>query len=242
MKILHLGLLTMAFKSIATASFSVKGSSAARSSSFPSNVALAATWSNLHLRNVSRLDRSLKENSRFPPINLILRSASSSVRKNSSSLEENRVCHKTDSENHDDDEDLVYDMEDYEIPPGFELSEVEDEITSQTDSSDVDDETLDYSSLRRKVQQIENDVSDIDQQDFDFSKLPKGTPDGFYIERYFHVPPQGFHDILGVCSGISQEEMDRLKISADNCTLPIALMILDPDEYPTLSRARKACR
>ena len=42
--------------------------------------------------------------------------------------------------------------------------------------------------------------------------------------------------------GITQEEVNRLGIDSQNITLPIALMLLDDEAYPSLSRARKACR
>ena len=43
--------------------------------------------------------------------------------------------------------------------------------------------------------------------------------------------------------GLTQVELDRLGITdGGNITLPIALMLLDPIEYPSFSKARKACR
>ena len=43
--------------------------------------------------------------------------------------------------------------------------------------------------------------------------------------------------------GITQSQLDRLGIEdGRNLTLPIALMLLDPKEYPSFSKARKACR
>jgi len=43
--------------------------------------------------------------------------------------------------------------------------------------------------------------------------------------------------------GVTRDDLIRLNIdSGKNVTLPIALMLLDPVEYPSFSRARKACR
>ncbi len=48
---------------------------------------------------------------------------------------------------------------------------------------------------------------------------------------------------MGTSMGITQDELDRLGINdGQNVTLPIALMLLDPKEYPSFSKARKACR
>lgn len=95
------------------------------------------------------------------------------------------------------------------------------------------------------------------EQDADCINYPKGTPEGFYIIKQYPVSNDGFTTLVtkqpptssdGIADsalghGVTQEEIERLKIvDGKNVTLPIALMLLDQDEYPSLSRARKACR
>lgn len=97
------------------------------------------------------------------------------------------------------------------------------------------------------------------EQDADCLSLPKGTPDGFYILNHFKVPDSQEENNLNtlieseldqslvnadssITKRITQEEIDRLQIDGSNVTLPVALMLLDPTEYPSFSKARKACR
>lgn len=66
-----------------------------------------------------------------------------------------------------------------------------------------------------------------------------GLQDGFVIVDYYATQQNTLFDIDKVfCS----EDIDRLKLTPENITLPAALCLLQPDEYPSLSRARKACR
>jgi len=70
-----------------------------------------------------------------------------------------------------------------------------------------------------------------------------GNAHDFRISKIYHVPPDGFINFEKLLSSaLSQHDVDRLGLSHDNVTLPVALMALDPDQYPTLSRSRKACR
>eukprot|EP00536_Pseudo-nitzschia_multiseries_P006620 jgi/Psemu1/255525/estExt_Genewise1Plus.C_1440010 len=84
--------------------------------------------------------------------------------------------------------------------------------------------------------------------------FPRGKPDSYYVTKHYSIPETGFDDLRISASangyadnedrsrGVTQEEIDRLGISGTNITLPIALMLLDKEIYPSLSRARKACR
>lgn len=66
-----------------------------------------------------------------------------------------------------------------------------------------------------------------------------GTRDGYIITQSYVVPLEGFPS----CSTVfEQSDQERLQLEAKNVTLPVALMLLDPDKYPTQSRARKAIR
>lgn len=70
-----------------------------------------------------------------------------------------------------------------------------------------------------------------------------GNSDDFRISKMYHVPPEGFINFEKLLSSaLSPHDIDRLGLTYDNVTLPVALMALDPDQYPTLSRSRKACR
>jgi hypothetical protein len=91
------------------------------------------------------------------------------------------------------------------------------------------------------------------ERDANRINFPRGKPEGHYVTNQYSVPQTGFENLVaatadgdsngeGRAKGITQEEVDRLEISGTNITLPIALMLLDGEVYPSLSRARKACR
>jgi hypothetical protein len=68
--------------------------------------------------------------------------------------------------------------------------------------------------------------------------LPRGTDKDLFIVQQFLVP----EEIDLAVADLDENTMIRLNISSWNLTLPVALMALDNHEYPSLSRARKACR
>ena len=75
-----------------------------------------------------------------------------------------------------------------------------------------------------------------------------GTEERFIVTKVYHVPPEGFQeakngiDVLSLSALFSPEDQQRLRLSPCNVTLPAALMLLDPEQYPSQSRARKAIR
>ena len=70
--------------------------------------------------------------------------------------------------------------------------------------------------------------------------MPEGMPKGFFVVKQYSVPESSAEDWHNL--GLSQEDIDRVQLSPRNISLPIALMLMDLTEYPSLSRARKACR
>jgi 23S rRNA-/tRNA-specific pseudouridylate synthase len=144
--------------------------------------------------------------------------------------------------------------------------------TSSSDSSDNQEQSgeekkssSNYITTKNQGEKFHGKI----EQESNSIKYPKGIPDGFYIIQHYAIPDgDTFNDmlqnaikvtaaadddtdasknendgIIGKPSGITQEELDRLGIAnGENVTLPIALMLLDPEEYPSFSKARKACR
>eukprot|EP00580_Thalassiosira_gravida_P012710 CAMPEP_0201629822 /NCGR_PEP_ID=MMETSP0493-20130528/4350_1 /ASSEMBLY_ACC=CAM_ASM_000838 /TAXON_ID=420259 /ORGANISM="Thalassiosira gravida, Strain GMp14c1" /LENGTH=479 /DNA_ID=CAMNT_0048100879 /DNA_START=372 /DNA_END=1811 /DNA_ORIENTATION=+ len=70
---------------------------------------------------------------------------------------------------------------------------------------------------------------------------PKGLPDSNSIIKHSTIPPSGF-DQSQISSSFTPEDIERLKLSPDNVTVPIALMLLWPDQYGSQTKARKECR
>jgi len=117
-------------------------------------------------------------------------------------------------------------------------------------STDHDVEIL-YDASDTDINSTQNSENDdfFSEAERDANRInyTKGTPDGFYVTKQFSIPPEGFQNIVTNAdgtegTGITQEEVDRLGICATNITIPIALMLLDGEAYPSLSRARKSCR
>jgi hypothetical protein len=81
--------------------------------------------------------------------------------------------------------------------------------------------------------QKENDV------DNDSVFTIPGIPLGHYVVRQFDVP--SIHQTYDL-SSIDPDEIRRLSLTPINVTLPVALMILDPIKFPSMSKARKFCR
>lgn len=111
------------------------------------------------------------------------------------------------------------------------------------DEDDDDDEDATFLDKSEEGKFFDEAERDANRQDF-----PKGKPEDYYVTKQYSIPDQGFESLLISTDGedqaiaITQEEIDRLGINGKNVTLPIALMLLDKETYPSLSRARKECR
>mmetsp|Transcript_17303 Transcript_17303/g.37358 ORF Transcript_17303/g.37358 Transcript_17303/m.37358 type:complete len:584 (+) Transcript_17303:89-1840(+) len=80
-------------------------------------------------------------------------------------------------------------------------------------------------------------------------EIINGTADKFIVTKLYNVPLEGFPEASGeeenlasLSSVFSPDDVTRLGLEPQNVTLPAALMLLDPEQYPTQSRARKAIR
>jgi hypothetical protein len=89
---------------------------------------------------------------------------------------------------------------------------------------------------------LEEEIDDLNVEEEGFAiNLPKGTSEGFYIVKTFKTSSEGFdmNDILSVVDG---DDIERLELTSQNISVPVALMMVDAEEFPSRSRARKACR
>ena len=106
---------------------------------------------------------------------------------------------------------------------------------------------FDYS--QNQTAHIENDSNPFGDDGIEETTLPnqedlatitEGTNAGFYVVRKYELA-DGF-DSSNFESILNQRDIERLELTETNISLPVALMMVDPFEYPSLSRARKACR
>ena len=123
--------------------------------------------------------------------------------------------------------------------------EVEEMIEADQDPDEEEDANF------QNDEEIERFFAEA-ERDANRRNFPKGKPEGYYVTEHYVVPESGFENLVSSApsqsnsgeskGGITQEEVDRLGISGTNLTLPIALMLLDGEAFPSLSRARKSCR
>lgn len=133
----------------------------------------------------------------------------------SSSSDDTAGVHSSPSTKHDDedDESLFDEEEDGD----------EDTIAIAIDHDDEDDGSTTAPENHRRL------------------GLPRGTINGcFIVETYESVAADFDADHLW--SIVSDVDRKRLRLTIRNVTVPVALMMLDPNEFPTMSKARKACR
>lgn len=71
--------------------------------------------------------------------------------------------------------------------------------------------------------------------------LPKGTNDGFYIVKTLKLATETF-DMDLIRTLVDDDDIQRLDLNPHNVSVPVALMMVDPLEFPSISRARKSCR
>jgi hypothetical protein len=106
---------------------------------------------------------------------------------------------------------------------------------SETDFEDDDMEHIDDYGMVDAI-----DVTE-DEETISINNLPPGSNDGFYVVKTYKTSLAGFDQDL-IHSVVDDNELERLELSPQNISVPVALMLLDPEEYPSRSRARKACR
>lgn len=101
---------------------------------------------------------------------------------------------------------------------------------------------------------LKTEIDDNLESYSDTSSFPEGVPKGFYVVKQYQLskwncssPYSNFTNgkvfsVDNILLSLSIDDIDRLNLTTYNITLPVALMIADPVEFPTMSRARKACR
>lgn len=104
----------------------------------------------------------------------------------------------------------------------------------------LDDEDF---GLKEEEVYEDEDASDVEEvtECTTINNLPKGTNDGFYIVKTFTLQSKLFDmDVIGKL--VDDDDIQRLDLNPHNISVPVALMMADPLEFPSISRARKACR
>ncbi|GKZ01188.1 hypothetical protein MPSEU_001070200 [Mayamaea pseudoterrestris] len=74
--------------------------------------------------------------------------------------------------------------------------------------------------------------------DASLSEMIPGTYDDFAVAKVYYVP-SSFDDLESV---FSSDDIQKKNLTPNNMSVPTALMMLDPELYPSQSKARKVCR
>mmetsp|Transcript_4354 Transcript_4354/g.9640 ORF Transcript_4354/g.9640 Transcript_4354/m.9640 type:complete len:549 (-) Transcript_4354:67-1713(-) len=97
------------------------------------------------------------------------------------------------------------------------------------------------------LQQKSNEKGEVDHEAP--ANFLSGSAEGYIVTKLYNVPLDGFplesngeDSRLSLSALFSPEDRIRLRLESSNVTLPAALMFLDPERYPTQSKARKAIR
>ena len=112
-------------------------------------------------------------------------------------------------------------------------------------ATSVDQETM---STPKKARTTHDDSSDEESplpeeqtEEEYLNSLPPGLSNGYHIISHATVPSCGF-SMEKLSEKLKEDELKRLEITESNMTVPVALMMLFPDEFGTLTKARKECR
>lgn len=111
--------------------------------------------------------------------------------------------------------------------------DLEVEVDRDEDTFESEDEILPVDELEA------SDEDEVEQQTT--LALPKGTNEGFYVVKIFKTQSAPF-DMDHVKKLVDNDDVERLELCPHNISVPVALMMLDDNEFPSISRARKACR
>eukprot|EP00804_Cyclotella_cryptica_P001472 CCRYP_003701-RB/>CCRYP_003701-RB protein AED:0.02 eAED:0.02 QI:146/1/1/1/1/0.66/3/664/413 len=71
--------------------------------------------------------------------------------------------------------------------------------------------------------------------------LPKGISKGYHIISHATIPASGF-SVDQLLDKLKEDEIQRLHVSPSNVTVPVAMILMFPREFGTLTKARKECR
>ena len=109
--------------------------------------------------------------------------------------------------------------------------------------AEEDDDEEEEEGFDEVFNEIEEEEDKEEQQDEPTTiNLPKGTSEGFYIVKTYHTEKEQGFDMETIQRLVDAEDVQRLDLTSNNISVPVALMMLDEIEYPSISRARKACR
>ena len=135
---------------------------------------------------------------------------------------------------HDDDNDD-------DSADGGEDIDIDNELLQEVDTTDAGGENNKSSPYRNEYQDIYSKFTALGQNLTSIDDLPRGIPDGFYIIQYSTIPDDGFTQSQ-LESAFTLNDITRLQLTPRNVTVPVALLLLFPNQFATRTRATKEVR
>jgi len=118
------------------------------------------------------------------------------------------------------------------------------EIMATADNKHVDEmnDPIDEQSDEGHGMEEEQLIPDIEEDAVTTAtNMQKGIPDAFSIIDHATMPEIGFAQSQ-IDDAFSVEDITRLKLRPENVTVPAALMLMFPNQYPSQTKARKDSR
>jgi len=110
----------------------------------------------------------------------------------------------------------------------------------EEDDDDREDEIMNEQEL---LQQDDDDDDEDEGPTTTNDRFPIGIPETNSIIHHATIPtPNGFTQTQLEESLVSKQDLERLKIKTDDVTVPVAVLLLFPDQIPSFTRARKDTR
>ena len=110
------------------------------------------------------------------------------------------------------------------------------EATSRESEEEAEEDIVDERALLREEEEDDDDEERAPQD------YPTGIPDTFSIVHHATIPPQGFPLPRMLASAVAPEEVRRLKLQPDDVPVHVAAMLLFPEHFASVTKARKETR
>lgn len=127
---------------------------------------------------------------------------------------------------------IDHDDNDDDSVEGGEEIDIDNELFHEEE--DINDAGEKYQDIYSKFTTLGQNLTSIDD-------LPRGIPDGFYIIQHSTIPNDGFTQSQ-LEATFTLNDITRLKLTPNDITVPVALLLLFPNQFATRTRATKEVR
>lgn len=180
----------------------------------------------------SSIRRSSKQTALFSSMSSSSSSAASALEEKKLKIYDTGNKHTID---HDDNDDDSVD--------GGEDIDIDNESPQEEDTTAAGENNIanSLSTYQNEYQDIYSKFTALGQNLTSIDDLPSSIPTGFYIIQSSTIPINGFTQSQ-LEAVFSQKDINRLKLQPNDVTIPVALLLLFPNQFATRTRATKEVR